>query len=120
VREVAERADCLILLDVNNIHVSAFNHGFDPHTYLQVIPVERVCQIHLAGHNHEGRYIVDTHDSPIIDPVWSLYGDALRRFGPVSTMIERDANIPPLDDLLLELEQARRIAAPLPGEAALP
>ena len=109
-REVAERADCLILLDVNNIYVSSINHEFDPHEYLNAIPVDRVQQIHLAGHENHGDYLIDTHDHPVPDPVWSLYSDALRRFGNVSTMIERDANIPPLAELCLELEQARSVA----------
>ncbi|TDX99553.1 MNIO family bufferin maturase [Thiohalophilus thiocyanatoxydans] len=109
-REVAEQSDCLILLDINNIHVSAFNHNFDPHAYLAAIPPERVYQFHLAGHTHEGDLIIDTHDHPIVDPVWDLYAAAVRRFGHVSTMIERDDNIPPLGELLVELEQARRIA----------
>ena len=109
-REIAEQADCLILLDINNIHVSAFNHNFDPHAYLAAIPPERVYQFHLAGHTHEGDLIIDTHDHPIVDPVWDLYAAAVRRFGHVSTMIERDDNIPPLGELLVELEQARRIA----------
>jgi len=108
-REVAEQADCLILLDINNIHVSAFNHNFDPYAYLTSIPPERVYQFHLAGHTHEGDLIIDTHDHPIVDPVWELYAAAVRRFGDVSTMIERDDNIPPLGELLIELEQARRI-----------
>ncbi len=109
--EIAERADCLILLDINNIYVSGFNHEFDPRTYLEAVPVERVQQFHLAGHHNHGDYIVDTHDEPVIDPVWQLYKTAVRRFGRVSTMIERDDNIPPLPKLLAELEQARRIAA---------
>lgn len=108
--EVAERADCHILLDVNNIYVSAFNHGFDPLTYLDAIPRARIRQIHLAGHSNCGEYIIDTHDAPVIDPVWSLYAAAIERFGMVPTMIERDDRIPPLADLLAELEQARRIA----------
>jgi uncharacterized protein (UPF0276 family) len=108
---VVERADCLMLLDVNNIYVSAFNHDFDARDYLQGIPAGRVQQIHLAGHRNHGEYIVDTHDEPIIDPVWDLYAEACRLFGHVSTMIERDDNIPPLVDLLAELDQARRIAA---------
>jgi uncharacterized protein (UPF0276 family) len=109
--EIARRADCLILLDVNNIYVSAFNHGFDADEYLAGIPADRVQQIHLAGHMHCGTYIIDTHDHPIIDPVWALYAKAIALFGPVSTMIERDDHIPPLEDLLSELEQARGIAA---------
>jgi uncharacterized protein (UPF0276 family) len=109
--EVARRADCLILLDVNNIFVSAFNHEFEPHAYLAGVPAERVRQIHLAGHQNCGTHIIDTHDHPVIDPVFALYADAVRRFGPVSTMIERDANIPPLDELLLELDRVRETAA---------
>jgi len=108
--EVCRRADCLILLDVNNIYVSAFNHGFDALDYLNGIPVDRVRQMHLAGHDHCGTHIIDTHDAAIVDPVWSLYKAALRRFGVVSTMIERDDHIPPLAELLLELDQARSIA----------
>jgi hypothetical protein len=106
---VAERADCLILLDINNIYVSAFNHGFDPLAYVEGVPRQRVQQFHLAGHTNNGDHIIDTHDHPIIDPVWQLYADAVRRFGPVSTMIERDDNIPPLQELLAELGQARHI-----------
>jgi len=93
-REIAERADCLILLDVNNIYVSSVNHEFDPLDYLNAIPEDRVQQIHLAGHENHGDYLIDTHDHPVPDPVWELYSAAVRRFGGVSTMIERDANIP--------------------------
>jgi len=115
---VAESADCLILLDINNIFVSSFNHGFDPMDYLRGVPAERVWQFHLAGHTNTGRYIIDTHDHPIINPVWDLYAKALRQFGYVSTMIERDDNIPPLAELLVELEHARSIALPIVGERA--
>lgn len=115
-REVAEQADCLILLDINNIHVSAFNHNFDAYAYLAGIPPERVYQFHLAGHTHEGDLIIDTHDHPIVDPVWELYAAAVRRFGDVSTMIERDDNIPPLAELLAELAQARQIARDIQRE----
>ncbi len=115
---IAERADCLILLDVNNIFVSSHNHGFDARAYLADIPAERVQQFHLAGHENQGDLIIDTHDAPIIDAVWSLYAEAVRRFGPVSTMIERDDKIPPLAELLEELEIARAIAAPIVLEAA--
>ncbi len=118
VRAILERADCLMLLDVNNIYVSSYNHGFDARAYLDAIPVERVQQFHLAGHTNHGNYIVDTHDHPVIDPVWDLYAHAVRRFGEVSTMIERDDNIPPLDELLAELDQARAIAAAVENEAA--
>jgi uncharacterized protein (UPF0276 family) len=109
-RAVAEEADCLILLDVNNIYVSSINHEFDPHAYLAAIPAERVQQIHLAGHQNHGDYLIDTHDHPVPDPVWALYAEAVRRFGRVATMIERDANIPPLAELQDELLAARRTA----------
>ena len=109
-REVAERADCHILLDLNNIYVSAYNHNFDPYTYLTAIPTERVYQFHLAGHTHENNLIIDTHDHPIADPVFDLYAAAVEHFGRVSTMIERDDNIPPLPELLTELEQVKNIA----------
>jgi len=117
--EIARRGDCLLLLDVNNIYVSAFNHGFDPEQYLVGVPAERVQQIHLAGHNHCGDHIIDTHDADVIDPVWDLYAKAIQRLGRVSTMIERDDRIPPLADLVTELDRARRIAqAALQREAA--
>lgn len=107
--EVTERADCLILLDVNNIYVSSINHGFDPVEYLDGVPSHRVQQIHLAGHRNHGTHIVDTHDEPVPDPVWDIYRDAIRRLGPVSSMIERDDNIPELPELLVELDRARAI-----------
>ena len=116
--EIAERSDCLILLDVNNIYVSAHNHGFDAQAYIAGVPASRVQQIHLAGHENQGGLIIDTHDAPIIDPVWKLYADAVRHFGPVSTMIERDDHIPPLTDLIEELEMARQIAVPIVQAAA--
>lgn len=114
--ELTARADCFLLLDINNVYVSAYNHGFDAQTYLNAIPVERVKQFHLAGHDNCGDYIIDTHDAPVIDSVWDLYAHAVRRFGPGSTMIERDDNIPPLEELLTELDRARRIAAVVQGE----
>ena len=108
--EIARRADCLMLLDINNIYVSAYNHGFDPLDYLNAISPERVQQFHLAGHSNLGDHIIDTHDHPVIDPVWQLYARAITRFGNVSTMIERDDHIPPFDELFAELQTARRIA----------
>ncbi len=108
--ELTQRADCHILFDVNNIYVSARNHGFDPLEYIKKTPVDRVKQIHLAGHTDYGDYIIDTHDHDVPDPVWELYREALLHFGPVSTMIERDGNIPPFEDLRGELQIARRIA----------
>ncbi len=110
-RELATKADCLILLDINNIHVSAHNHNFDPLTYLDAMPAERIQQIHLAGHLNKGDYSIDTHDHEIVDAVWSLYADAIAKFGQISTMIERDDDIPQLDTLLAELQTARNISA---------
>ena len=119
IAEIARRADCLLLLDVNNIFVSAYNHGFDAQAYLAGIPAERVQQIHLAGHSNCGDYIIDTHDADVIDPVWDLYAKAMVLLGPVSTMIERDDNIPSLVELVAELDQARQVAdAALRREAA--
>ncbi len=109
---VAEKADCYILLDVNNIYVSSYNHHFDAMEYLQGVPAERVWQHHLAGHQNTGNLIIDTHDEPVIDPVWELYEKTAQLLGPVSTMIERDANIPPLAEVIEELNQARAIAEP--------
>lgn len=108
--EVANRADCLILLDVNNVYVSAVNHEFNPMDYINAMPKDRVCQIHLAGHTLENNCIIDTHDHPIVDPVWDLYAKTLKRMGKISTMIERDDHIPPLADLITELNHARKIA----------
>ena len=108
---VAERADCGLLLDVNNVFVSAFNHGFDAQDFLRGIPVDRVVQFHLAGHSDHGRYLLDTHDHPIRQEVWDLYADAVRRFGPTSTLIEWDDHIPPLAELLDQARRAARIAA---------
>lgn len=111
VSAVAEAADCLLLLDVNNIYVNSQNHSFDPLDYLDGVPMSRVRQIHLAGHSHNGELLIDTHDQPVCEPVWQLFGEAIRRSGPVATMIERDDNIPPLADLLDELQRARDISA---------
>lgn len=105
------RTGCALLLDVNNIVVSAANHGFDPLAYLAGVPAERVRQIHLAGHSQGRDLLIDTHDRPVPASVWSLYEGALARVGPVATMIERDDDIPPLADLLAELDMARAIAA---------
>jgi hypothetical protein len=114
---VTERADCLILLDINNIYVSSFNHDFDPHDYLRGVPAQRVQQFHIAGHRNHGDYLIDTHDEPVIETVWQLYADACRLFGAVSTLIERDDNIPPLAGLLEELDHARGIAAGIAGQS---
>lgn len=109
--ELTEAADCLLLLDVNNVYVSSVNHEFDPESFLAALPVDRVQQIHLAGHQDNGTHLIDTHDHPICDPVWRLYRRAIERFGPVTTMIERDADIPPLETLVDELAAARRVCA---------
>ena len=116
--ELTRRADCDLLLDVNNIYVSAFNHGFDAEAYLAGVPAERVKQVHLAGHENNGDHIVDTHNAPVADAVWELYRKAVRHFGVVPTMIERDADIPPFAELVDELAMARRLAAEATDGAA--
>ncbi len=108
---VAERADCGILLDVNNVFVSAHNHGFDPQRYLSAIPPERVFQIHLAGHSEQGGLLIDTHDHPVRDEVWALFETAVRRLGPVSTLIEWDDRIPEFETLVAEAARAREVLA---------
>jgi uncharacterized protein (UPF0276 family) len=116
--EVARRADCAILLDINNIYVSSVNHGFDASCYLRAVPKERVRQIHLAGHSDMGGHLIDTHDHPIAAPVWALYAQAVAHFGRVPTMIERDDDIPPLSELVAELDLARAVASSEALEAA--
>jgi uncharacterized protein len=108
IRELTERADCGILLDVNNVYVSSFNHGFDPKAYLDKIPQDRVVQMHLAGHTNKGTHILDTHSDYVIDSVWELYRYAHRRLGGVSTLLEWDANIPDFDVVHGEALKARR------------
>ena len=110
ISQISEAADCLLLLDVNNIYVSSYNHQFDAKAFIDGVPAKRIQQIHLAGHQNNGDYIIDTHDAPIIDPVWDLYEYAISRFGAVSTMIERDDKIPELEVLVEELEIAKGIA----------
>lgn len=117
VNAVAEAADCLILLDINNIYVSARNHNFNPLDYLNKINPKRVQQFHLAGHSDYGDYVIDTHDHDVPSSVWDLYRAALKRFGGISTMIERDANIPEFSALEAELTIARNIARDTLGEA---
>lgn len=117
-KTISEESDCLILLDINNIYVSSINHDFDPMEYVNAVPIKRVCQMHLAGHSNMGDYIIDTHDHDIVGPVWRLYSAALRRFGLVSTMIERDDHIPPLSTLLNELNHARNLAETMLAEPA--
>ena len=118
VQEIAERADCWLLLDVNNIFVSGFNHDFRGSEFLHSIRPERVVQMHLAGHSDCDTHKIDTHDQPICEDVFVLYAEACRHFGPVSTMIERDDNFPPFAELMAELDRAREIAAAVEIEAA--
>jgi len=106
--EVVERANCGILLDVNNIYVSSRNHGFNAKEYLQAIPGERVMQIHLAGHSKFEKYILDTHDHPVIGPVWKLYEQAIRQFGPVPTLLEWDDRIPSFNEVHAEALKAAK------------
>jgi len=106
--EVVERADCGILLDVNNIYVSSQNHSFDPMKYVNFIPPERVAQIHIAGHSKFEKYILDTHDHPVLDPVWGLYGRAIERCGPVATLLEWDDKIPSFEEVHAEALKASR------------
>ncbi|MCB1757686.1 MAG: DUF692 family protein, partial [Gammaproteobacteria bacterium] len=120
ITEIAERADCLLLLDVNNIYVSSVNHSFAPLDFIRGVPAERVWQIHVAGHttNESGAIMIDTHDMPVKEAVWDVYREAIRELGPVSTMIERDDNIPPLAELLEELSSARQISRSVLGATA--
>jgi len=106
--EVVARADCGILLDVNNIYVSSKNHGFDPKIYLDAVPAERVAQIHIAGHTKFEKYLLDTHDHPVLDPVWRLYDRAIRRCGRTATLLEWDDRIPSFDEVHREARKAGR------------
>jgi uncharacterized protein (UPF0276 family) len=108
---LAERADCGILLDVNNVFVTAYNHGFDANAYVDAIPADRVVQIHLAGHENRGAYLLDTHSQHVRSEVWELYRRALRRCGPVSTLIEWDESIPAWEVLAAEAAKARAVRA---------
>jgi uncharacterized protein (UPF0276 family) len=112
---VAERADSGLLLDVNNVHVSAVNHGFDAAAFLAGLPRDRIGQIHLAGHTDMGGYLLDTHDGPVIEAVWDLYRQAVRRFGPVSTLVEWDDHVPDLDVVRAEADRARAVEAEIMG-----
>jgi uncharacterized protein (UPF0276 family) len=106
---LAESADCGLLLDVNNVHVSARNHGFDPVAYIEAIPAERIVQVHLAGPRDCGTHLMDTHDSPVLDAVWDLYALAVERTGGVSTLLEWDADIPAFPELVAELAKAKAV-----------
>lgn len=110
IAEMTKRTGCWLIFDVNNVFVSAFNHEYDPYEFINATPADRVVQFHLAGHEHNMTHIIDTHDALVPEPVWDLYRAAVKRFGPVSTIIERDDNIPPLDELVAELNVARTIA----------
>ena len=104
--EVVERADCGILLDVNNIYVSSRNHGFDAYEYVNSVPAARVAQVHIAGHSKFEKYILDTHDHPVIDPVWKLYEHAISRIGPTATLLEWDDRIPSFERVHAEALKA--------------
>lgn len=110
--EVVEQADCGILLDVNNIYVSSQNHNFDPRDYIEAVPAERVAQIHVAGHSKFEKYILDTHDHPVLDPVWGLYARAIERCGPTATLLEWDDSIPSFDEVHAEALKANRFLQP--------
>ncbi len=116
--ELVRRTGCGLLLDVNNVYVGSRNHGYDARRFLDGIPVGAVCQFHLAGHSDLGTHVIDTHDAPVCEAVWSLYEYAVRRFGPVPTLLERDDAIPPLAELTGELGRAREIAAAAQRAAA--
>lgn len=116
--EVVEAADCGILLDVNNIYVSSRNHSFDPYEYLNSVPIERVAQIHIAGHSHFKRYVLDTHDHPVIDPVWKLYDRAIRLAGPTATLLEWDDLIPPFEEVHAEALKAGKYLGAYAGVSA--
>jgi len=109
--EVAERADCGILLDVNNIYVSSQNHGFDPKDYLENVPHHRVGQIHIAGHSKYEKYTLDTHDHPVLDPVWALYARAIALTGRTATLLEWDDRIPEFDEVHREALKANKFLA---------
>lgn len=118
VAQVSEAADCLLLLDVNNVYVNSVNHGFDAREYLRALPVARVRQLHLAGHSRQGGMLIDTHDAPVAEAVWQLYERAVARFPGAATTLERDDHIPPLAELVAELDHARRLAASVLEAAA--
>jgi len=111
ISEISKRADCHILFDINNVYVSSINHEFNPMDYIRSMPTDRLYQIHLAGHLNKGDYIIDTHDHDVVDSVWDLYRKTIEIHGMISTMIERDDNIPALSYLLKELNQARSIVS---------
>ena len=105
---------CGLLLDVNNVHVSSFNHALDPLAYIEAIPADHVVQVHLAGPSDHGTHLIDTHDAPVPDAVWPLYARLWERCGPVATMVEWDANIPAFEVVAAELDRARRVREGVP------
>jgi uncharacterized protein (UPF0276 family) len=117
IARMAEESDCRLLLDVNNVYVSSFNHGFDPQTYIDAIPAERVVQYHLAGHSNQGTHIVDTHNDYVIDEVWALYARACARTGNVTTLLEWDADIPDFEIVHAEGLKAARYRSHLHSSA---
>jgi uncharacterized protein (UPF0276 family) len=116
--ELVRRTGCELLLDVNNVYVGARNHGYDAAAFLDAIPRGAVRQFHLAGHADHGDHVIDTHDAPVCEAVWALYERAVRRFGAVPTLLERDDAIPPLGELVAELDRARAIATRVLATAA--
>ena len=117
---MCERTGCQLLLDVNNVYVSARNHGFDAAAFIDAIPARHVRQVHLAGHSEGEQLLIDTHDGPVCEAVWALYARAMAKLGPVATMIERDAEIPPLAELMAELAHARALGAGVTGVTRAP
>jgi uncharacterized protein (UPF0276 family) len=109
--EIARRADCGILLDVNNVYVSAFNHGFRPEAYVDAIPADRIGQVHLAGHTDRGSYLFDSHIGPVPDPVWALFQRLVQRIGPVSTLVEWDEEVPSFETVVAESQRAAALTA---------
>ncbi|UVJ44028.1 DUF692 domain-containing protein [Pseudomonas sp. LS1212] len=108
--QLSLRTGCELLLDINNVYVSARNLGFDPWAFISGLPAKNIRQLHLAGHRDYGDHVVDTHDQPVCDPVWELYRRTLELLGPIATLLERDDHFPPLDELLQELDRARSLA----------
>lgn len=118
--EVVHKADCGILLDVNNIYVSAENHGFDPMVYIDAVAADRVAQIHVAGHSKFEKYTLDTHDHPVLDPVWKMYARAIQRVGPTATLLEWDDSIPSFDEVHNEALKANLYLTPSTSSVAAP
>jgi uncharacterized protein (UPF0276 family) len=117
INAVLSESDCDLLLDVNNIYVNSINHGYDPEKFLCALPAERIAYFHVAGHYKEAEDLrIDTHAAPVIDPVWELLGKAYAHFGAIPTLLERDFNIPPLEELLAEVDQILKLQAPWQGK----